>query len=82
MQKDHNKSNLEKLQPKAQLKTQMLLRILKSETEIGNWHFHSSFKGKQIFLTTALNSTFTQPSEDDVWMHSINVISVTILFFF
>lgn len=50
MQKDHNKSNLEKLQPKAQLKTQMLLRILKSETEIGNWHFHSSFKGKQRFF--------------------------------
>lgn len=49
MQKDHNKSNLEKPQHKAGLKTQTIVENAK-ETETGNCHFHSSFKGKQRFF--------------------------------
>lgn len=67
MQKDHNKSNLEKFQHKARLKTQTIVENTKVRDRNRQLSFSLQFQGEaEIFLTTAFNSTFTQPSEDDV----------------
>lgn len=50
MQKDHNKSNLEKPQHKAGLKTQTIVENAKVRDRNRHCHFHSSFKGKQRFF--------------------------------